>query len=216
MRHLKILGIAVIATFSLVAFVGATTASATRLCATNTTPCANVYPNDSTFTAHLVPATTLVITTSGGSSNPTLSCNSSTMGLTNANTGGAAGVAATTRLNALSFSNCSSVNPTGCGSTFQVGSLAGTDGIINSTAGRNGTLQLTPPLIGWTCAFLGVNVQCTYGGSGTLDATVTGGSPAIIEIRNQTLAGIGGFGCQTLTTWNATYQTTSALYVTSS
>jgi hypothetical protein len=80
----------------------------------------------------------------------------------------------------------------------------------------NGTLQLTPPLVGFICPILGVNVNCTFGGSGTVDGTITGGSPAVVDIRNQSIASIGGFGCPTASVWNATYQTTSALFVSAS
>jgi hypothetical protein len=59
-------------------------------------------------------------------------------------------------------------------------------------------------------------ITCTFGGSDTLDGTVTGGNPAIIEFRNQSFTSIGGFMCPTASTWNFTYQTTSALYVTAS
>lgn len=46
MRQIKSITLAVVAVFALVALVGATTASATRLCSTNTSPCpaGNIYP----------------------------------------------------------------------------------------------------------------------------------------------------------------------------
>jgi hypothetical protein len=217
MRHLKILGIAVIAAFSLVAFVGATTASATRLCSTNTTPCGNVYANDTVFTTHLKTGTNAVLTTSGGVINPTLTCNTSTVGVTNSNQGGGAGVAVLGRLTSLSFTGCSSVSPTGCSSSATVGSLTGATGAIKYTSGMNGTLQLTPPLVGFHCP-VGPNiVLCTFGGSGTVDGTITGGNPAIVHIVNQSIATSGGtLGCPTASTWNAQYQTTVPLYIADS
>lgn len=60
-------------------------------------------------------------------------------------------------------------------------------------------------------------MQCTFaGGSGSIDAIVTGGNPAIIDVVNQPLAATGGFGCPTASTLNVRYQTTSPLYITNS
>jgi hypothetical protein len=215
MRALKTVGTLLVVVFAVVAFAGATTASATRLCTTNTTPCTSVYANDRTFPMHLKPSTTITVTTSGGIINPTFTCAASTWGLTNSNQGGGVGVAVAVRLASVSYSACTSVNPAGCSSTFTVG-LAGATGDVTSTAGMDGTLQLTPPLLGITCPILGTAVLCTYGGSGTLDGTVTGGNVATIDVRNQTIPASGGVGCPTSSVWNFTYTTTTALFVTAS
>jgi hypothetical protein len=215
MRHLKTMGVAVIAVFALVAFAGATTASATRLCATNTTPCSSIYTHTN-FHSTLATGQPAVLTTSGGIINPTLSCTTSTVSVTNTNAGGGAGVPVAGKLTSLSFSGCTSVNPAGCSSTATIGSLASATGTIAYTSGMNGTLRLTPPTVSFSCPILGSPVTCTFGGSGTVDATVTGGTRAVIDVRNQNIASTGGFGCPNASTWNATYHTSNTLYISNS
>jgi hypothetical protein len=215
MRHLKVMGVAAIAAFALIAFAGATTASATRLCATNTTPCGSIYSH-TTFHSTLATGQPAVLTTSGGIINPTLSCNTSTVSVTNTNAGGGEGVDVAGKLTALSFSGCTSTNPAGCSTSATIGSLAGSTGTVAYTSGMNGTLRLTPPTVSFSCPILGSPVTCTFGGSGTVDATITGGAPAVVDVRNQNIASIGGFGCPNASTWNATYHMTHTLFVSTS
>jgi hypothetical protein len=210
MRHLKAVGLI---TLAIAALTGASTASATRLCSTNTSPCANVYANNTTFDSHLLSGTSFVFTTSGSplGINPTQTCGSFTLALTNTNQGGGEGVPVAVKLAALAVTQCTSVNPAGCGSSWTVGSLAGATGTIVSTSGANGTLRFTPPTMTYVCPILGAPVACAFGGSGTLDGTVTGGSPSIIEFVNQFLPSTGGFGCPTAAQVNMRYQTTAPL-----
>jgi hypothetical protein len=215
LRHLRVVGLIVVAVLAVAGCAGAATASATRLCGTNTTPCANVYANDTTFGLHLKTGTGLFITTSGGLFNWTMSCNSSAWGVTTSNQGGGAGVAVGVRLASGSYTGCSSQGTTGCASSLTV-SATGATGVVTSTAGMNGTLQLVPPTVTMHCPIGGNTTACTYGGSGTLDGTVTGGSPAIVDFVNQSFPSIGGFGCPTASTWNFQYQTTVPLYISPS
>src|SRR4051812_16801945 len=175
MRHLKVIGLAAIAVFALVAFAGATTASATRLCTvTNQSPCTDFY-NHTNFNTDLVAGTQSVWTTTGSpvGVNPTFTCGTSAWGWTNTNAGGGAGVAVGIRLTALSFANCTSVNPAGCSTSWTVGSLTNATGTIAWTSGVNGTLRYTPPTVTYTCPILGASFNCTWGGAGTIDGTVT-------------------------------------------
>jgi hypothetical protein len=201
--------------FALVAFAGATTASATRLCATNTTPCGSIISH-ANFAASLPAGQPAVLTTSGGIINPTLSCTTSAVGVTNTTPGGGAGVNVAGKLTALSFSGCTSTNPAGCSATATIGSLASSTGTVAYTSGMNGTLRLTPPTVSFSCPILGTPVTCTFGGSGTVDATITGGAPAVVDVRNQNIASTGGFGCPNASTWNATYNMSSTLYISNS
>jgi hypothetical protein len=220
MRHLKMMGLAAIAVFALVAFAGATTASATRLCSVATTPCpaANIYPVNTSFPADLLAGTNAVLTTSGSpvGVNPTLTCSASGVGVTNSNTGGGAGTPVNGHLGSLSFSSCTSVNPAGCSTSATVGSLAAATGTIAWTSGANGTLRLTPPTVSFTCPILGAPVTCVFGGSGTVDGTLTGGATPVVDIVNQAIASTGGFGCPTASQWNARYSVTKALFVSNS
>lgn len=219
MRHLKTIGLAAIAVFAVIAFAGATTASATRLCTvTNQSPCTDFYAHTN-FHNDLVAGTQSVVTTTGSpvGVNPTFTCAASTWGWTNTNAGGGAGVPVGIRLTALSFTNCTSVNPAGCSTSWTVGSLASATGTIAWTSGVNGTLTYTPPTVTYTCPILGSAVTCTIGGSGTIDGTVTGGHDAVIDIVNQSATVTGGFGCPTAVQWNARYTVTNhTLLVTSS
>jgi hypothetical protein len=217
MRNVRIVGEALVVALVLVVAIGAGTASATRLCAVNATPCTSIYALDTTFTTQLVAGSQVVITTSGGAIQPTFTCNQMTTGVTSTTTGGAAGVAVAVKLNALAMTmtNCSSINPASCSPVLSIGSLAGARGVINYTSLMNGTLQLTMPVIGITCPILGVSTQCTFGGSGTVDGTVTGGNPATVGIVNQSLVAISGFGCPTASTLNAQLRTTPIFVSTS-
>jgi hypothetical protein len=218
MRHLKVIGIALVAVFALIAFAGATTASATRLCATNTTPCGSVYTHTD-FRADLQSGASSTFTTSGSpiGINPTIVCSGGTLGLTNTGAGGGDGVAVPVRMTALSYSGCSSTNPAGCESTWTTGPLTGATGQVTSTSGMNGTLALQLPPVTFSCPLLGATETCTFGEVGTFDATLTGGSPAIIDVVNQQLTTTPTFGCPTALNWNARFTVTGhPLYVTSS
>ncbi|HEV7753926.1 MAG TPA: hypothetical protein VGO71_20400 [Baekduia sp.] len=221
MRNLKTLGLAVISVLALVAFAGATTASATRLCSTAGTPCAAPYASGTTFNAKLKTGTNAVLTTSGGASNPTLTCTTSTVQLVSSSAGGGAGVNVTGNLTGLTFSGCTSVNPAGCSSSATVTGLP-KSGTIAWTSGNNGTLTVNAPTVSFTCTILGFPVNCSFGGSGSVSGTVTGANPAGVKFTNQSIASTGGFGCPTAAVWNAEYVLTAvsgsptALFVTNS
>lgn len=218
MRHLKMMGLTLLVVFALVALAGATTASATKLCQTNTSPCGSAYPANTAFHADLRPGTSFVITTSGSPTgfNPAMTCSGSTWGLTSTGAGGGAGVAVPVRLTALSVTSCTSAGPTGCESSATVGALTGATGQVAWTSGVNGTLTIAPPTMTWNCPILGTVISCTYGGSGTLDSTITGGASPPIEFVNQSIASTGGFGCPTTAQWNFQLTVTKSLFVTNS
>jgi hypothetical protein len=210
---------AALATLALVvSLVGVGAASATRLCATNTAPCANVYPADTRLHATLTPGSVLEFTTAGSpvGVNPTFSCADSTAEFTLRDSGGGAGTVVRKLLRLLTITGCTSTGPTGCSSSGTVGSLTAATGPVAWTSGTNGTLTFTPPTVSFSCPILGAPVTCTFGGSGTLDATETGGNTAVIDFVGQPLASTGGFGCPTSSTLNARYQTVAPVYVTNS
>jgi hypothetical protein len=106
-----------------------------------------------------------------------------------------------------------SISPAVCDVDFTVVGLAGAAGDVTSTVGMGGTVRLTPPLVQVACPKFGV---CTYGGSGVIDGTLTGGNSATIYFLQQTFIGIGGFGCPTSSTWSFAYTTTTPLFLTAS
>lgn len=215
-HHLKGAGVATVAVLVLVAFAGASTASATRLCVTNTNPCGLRWANGTPFTMHLRSGVGAVFTTSGGTINPTLTCSTSKLTITSSNDGGGAGVPVAVALSALTFTGCTSTNPTGCEPQGTVGALGGATGTIAWTSGINGTLRITPPTVSFSCPIFGASVVCTFGGAGTVDGNVTGGSTPIIDIVNQSIAATGGLGCPPNALLNAEYQSTVAIFVTNS
>jgi hypothetical protein len=220
MRNVKTLGLAVLSVFALVAFAGATTASATKLCPTSGTPCAAPYASGTTFNAKLETGTNAVLTTSGGLVNPTLTCTASTVRLVSSSAG-AAGTPVTGNLTGLTFSGCTSVSPAGCSSSATVTGLP-KSGSISWTSGNNGSLTVNAPTVSFTCPIFGIPTTCSFGGSGTVTGAVTGGNPATVRFTNQAIASTGGFGCPTSAVWNAQYVLTAvsgsptALFLTNS
>jgi hypothetical protein len=225
MRSSKMLGLAVMAALALTAFVGAGTASATRLCSvagtgtpTVCSPATNVKPSGTVISAAKKTGTNVVLTTSGGAVNPTLTCTASTVSLTTTSAGGGAGVNVTGNLTTLTFTGCTSTSPSGCSSSATVSGLP-TAGFAAWTSGNNGDLTANAPTVRFTCPIFGFPVNCSFGGTGSVTGQVTGGTPAEVKFTNQAIAATGGgFGCPASAVWNATYTVSSpaALYVTNS
>lgn len=213
MRRFRVV-VAAVVLLVITAWFEASTASATRLCATNTSPCSSIYPSDTTFTFTTTVNATLTTSGSPVGVNPTIPCHAH-MVLTSTGAGGGPGTPVPVAVTGLTATNCESSNPTGCGTTATIGSLAGATGdfIYN---GANSELDFTPPTITVHCPILGMNVACTFGGSGTLKATVTNGNPAILHMVNQSIAATGGFGCPTAAVINARFSSNKALFITNS
>jgi hypothetical protein len=200
MRHFTLA--AVIAAAALMSVVFAGPASATRLCAVNTAsacPAGQVFLTGSGIVAQ---STSAVFTTSGGSSNPTITCSSQFSQTTTSN-GGGAGVAVSTSLTGFSFSSCTDTLGA-CGASPAGG--GGGSGSLSWTSGFNGTLALTAgPTVTFTCSFASVSCQFVPNG---LTGSLTGGHPATIAFANQEFFGFSGGGCPTRATLTATYATT--------
>src|SRR5690242_5480095 len=86
MHRLKMIGIAAIAAMALTALVGVGSASATEVCTVNTSPCpsASMHGPENHVEAT---SNNVVLTTSGGIVNPTVTCTGSTITGTQENTG---------------------------------------------------------------------------------------------------------------------------------
>ena len=215
MQQRKFLSLAAAAVLVLVALVGAGTASADRLCSTNVSPCpaGNIYASGTSISASLKAGATAKVTTSGGLINPTITCTASSVGLKTSSAGGGSGVAISGSLTSLSMSSCTSTNPSGCSSSGTVSGLP-TSGSISHSSSFNGSLTAGAPAVKFTCSGL----ACTFGGSGNVTGSVSGGNPAGVTFSNQTLASAGGFGCPTKAVWSAAYsaKSPSAIWVTGS
>jgi len=212
MRYLKTMGLAAMAVFALVAFAGATSASADILCSTNTNPCTGTtYRTGDVVRARL--SGSAVLTTAGGVINPRITCTGSNVNITLTN-GGGAGIPVGGKLASnsdLTFTSCTSTGPAGCSSSGTV-TGAPTLGSLTATSGGNGTLVLAPPSVSFNCPVGSTSVTCTFGGSGSVTGTFTGGNPATVTFTNQSIASTGNPACPTSARWTATYVTTSAYY----
>lgn len=143
MRPLKMVGLVALTITTIAASVGASTATATRLCSTSTAPCGSIYANNTSFATHAFGGS-LVITTSGSpvGVNPTLSCSSTLLQFQNTNQGGGAGVPVAGKVPTWTLSGCTSSNPSTCEPRGTPGSADTATGTIAFLAGASGTLQV--------------------------------------------------------------------------
>lgn len=216
MRLLKTMLVAALGALAIVACAGVSTAAADRWCSVPQTHCpiANIYPADEEIDWHLVVATTFTTSGSPVGVNPTLTCSAGTRLDTSTTSGGTHGVPVLFHTKILTFSGCSSANPTGCSSTPTIGSTAAATGFDARTGHFDGTRRYLLPTVTFHCPILGMAVACTFGGgTSTVHGTITAGNPAILHITNQALSVSGGFGCPTAAQWNARYRSTVPLYI---
>jgi hypothetical protein len=196
MKYLKMIGLAVVAAMALVAFVGASSASAVTLCKANEETCAagNRYPSGTVIKAHSPEAVLKGFAT--------VTCESDVVDETKAETGNPL----LDLITSLTFTNCK-----GCEKAEAINLPYKTE--LFWTSGTNGSLKVSSDGKGSPGANLtncsGFN--CTFvakGGVATL--SVTGGNPAKVTATNVALERTGGsFLCGGTATWNAVYTATS-------
>jgi hypothetical protein len=180
MKHLKMLGLAFVATAALMAFAGP--ASATTV----TSPASTEYTGDFTLTA------TSSLLMQAGFANVT--CTQSTVkGRIESNGGATAGG----KISTLSFSGCGET-------TFDVlvnGSLS-----IEATGEGKGIVRGSGSQ--WTTAFLGIS--CVYGTTtNTPLGALTGGTPAKLAINASLPKISGSFLCANPASMTGSYTVTS-------
>lgn len=202
MRHLKMLGLAVMAAAAFMAFIGVNSASATVLCTETVTPCPagkKLGPTgdstDNWIHATLEAGTSAYLLPTGGTTKePLVTCPESTVTSESEATGSATETAkGTVEAKWLTWGNCTPPGVT----TIKGGTLE-----VHWTAGDNGTVTSKE-------AEVTVNiggVSCTYGsGTGITVGTLTGGSPAKMDINAVVNKVAGSFACPTTAIWEATY-----------
>jgi hypothetical protein len=199
MKYLKASGLAAIAAMALTAFLGASSASATVLCTTTTTPCGTGWHVDEI----VLSATGSTSTHStGGALEAT--CTGSSMTGTKTRTGSATTTPAWVFATAgLTWSGCNQTTDTLEGGEIEIHQIAGTHNGTVTEKGKKVTVVIA-------------GVSCTFGaGGGTHIGVLTGGSPAILHVNAITLKVAGSFLCPADTVWEATYQITNhtAAYV---
>jgi hypothetical protein len=211
MKHLKLLGMAIVAVAAMTAFLGAGSASATVLCKTATSPCTGgTYGSGTAINASLKSGTAAELTTSLG----TVVCNKSGTNGKTTSAGGGAGVAVTGTLEALTFEECK-LGTTSC-------TVASVHKPYNAkiawTSGSNGNLEVGTSGAGNPGATVkcGIFINCEFTTASAV-LGVTGGTPALAEANNISLSRSGGI-CPSTSTWKAVYSVTtpSPLFIANS
>jgi hypothetical protein len=207
MKYLKMLGLAAVAATALMAFLGASSASATVLCKTTATPCGASWhwPKGTAFDASLDPGTSALLTMTNG--NPVVTCTESTVKGETENTGSASETVGIT-ITELSFPQAS------CNNTVDVTEGHGTIEIHWIEGTHHGTV--TAKGFGVTVVEFGLSCTYTAGATGIDLGTLTGGSMGTMDINAVVLKKEGSFLCPSTAIWNAKYTITSpegAMYV---
>lgn len=198
MKHLKMMGLAIVAALAVMAMAGAGTASASgTACTTNTTPCGSLLANGTKITAQLKAGTDAVLTTNIGN----VTCLKSTVGgvLNTANP-------AHGEITSLTFTECT-LNGNICTvkatpPPYTVTGIA--------TGGGNGDLTITQKTGGnvpGASVECGIFINCTFS-SGDITLGFTGGTPPIIKAASVPLSRSGGI-CPSTSLWDAEYEMTS-------
>ena len=188
MKHLKMLGLAVMAAAALMAF-GAGTASADTLCSVNTSPCpaGSGYGVGTKITSNLVAGTKAVLKAGFA----TVECSKSTV---NGEVTSASGTGAVSgNITTLDFTECNCEVK-----TLKAGKLS-----VTAAGSGNGTLVSTGSEVTVNC----FGSDCIYG-EGTI-GTATGGNPAKIDANASLKKLGGGFLCADPASWTASYEVTA-------
>jgi hypothetical protein len=184
MKYVKMLGLAAVAAMALMAFLGASSASATVLCKTNTDPCGAGWIYSGPLVTSLQNGTS-VLKSTGGSLEDT--CTTSEV------TGSVSESEASGTVTGLTFTGCS--KPT---------SVVNQDGTLTL---EGNTLKAT----GFEVTVEAVSgVSCVYSANtGTTLGTFTGGNPATTTINAVVNKKSGSFLCPSDSKWEGTYVVTT-------
>jgi hypothetical protein len=195
MKYLKMVGLCLVVAAALMAF-GAGTASATKLCSVNTSPCpaGNTYGKGTAIKTQLVAGTKSVMS----SGFVTISCTESTLSGKTTSEGGAGAV----------LGSISSVTWKGC--TSNLGACTASS--LNTPwpaevtgSGGNGTMTVSKPGGKFTCG----GTTCEYEGS-KASVSISGGNPARAKASNVSFSKIGGgFLCSSTASWTSEYEVTA-------
>ena len=198
MKHLKMLGLCLAVALAAMALVGVGTASATRLCAVNSSPCpaASTYGKGTAIKAQLVPGTTSVVS----SGFVTVVCTESTMSGKTTSAGGGSGTPVTGSISSVTWKGCKTTSGGSCtASALNTPWSASVSG-----SGGNGTMSISGAAGKFTCS-----VTCEYEAK-SASVSVSGGNPARIKASNVGFSRIGGsFLCSSSASWSAEYEVTS-------
>jgi hypothetical protein len=209
MKYVKMLGLATVAAAALMAFVGASSASATVLCTTNpvAVPTGTTCPANQAEPAgteiHAVSEGNLVLTT--GSEFTEITCKKGTVKGKTSNEGSATetvkGAAET-----ITWEECSTPNGACTVTTVKPGTLE-----VHWIEGtHNGTLTSTGAEITSNCASIFGNIHCIYKAENEDLGTITGGNPATADFESTPVNIIATSGlCPSGPKWDAKYEITT-------
>jgi len=186
---------AVIASLALVLF-GVGSASATRLCKTNTLPCANVLESGTTFKAELAAGNEAIFT----SGFAVVKCKGSTMEEKATSAGGGEEVSVSGEITAASNSSCS-CNLGGAVTTKAEALPWSTS--LNYSSEMNGTTKVSNPQWSFVC----INIKCVYVAS-SKSFMITGGSPAfsVWTVTFNLIPSLSDFLCSPTMTLKVVYR----------
>jgi hypothetical protein len=176
--------------------LGAGTASATKLCSVNTSPCpaGNTYGSGTAIKTQLVAGTKSVMS----SGFVTVTCSESTMSGKTTSAGGSGAVLG--EISSATWKSCTSSLGSCTTSALKTPWPAEVTG-----SGGNGTMTVQHPGGKFTCG----GTTCEYEGS-KASLSVSGGNPARAKASNVSFSKIGGsFLCSSTSSWTAEYEVTS-------
>jgi hypothetical protein len=191
MKYVKMLGLAAVAAAALMAFVGASSASATVL----TSPKGTVVKTGTTITAKAEGTTTLT------TSFLNITCNASEVSGPTTNE---SGTTVNGEVKTLTFTSCN------CPVTvIKKGTLA-----IALTTAPNGSLQSTGAEVTVNCSTIFGTIHCIYVTNktnlGTLTGSSTTGATATMDISSADIPRLSTSGlCDETANWDAKYEVTS-------
>lgn len=195
MRFMKTFGLCLALAVAAMAF-GAGTASATKLCSVNTSPCpaGNTYGKGTSIKTQLVAGTKSVMS----SGFVTITCTESTMSGKTTSEGGAGAV--TGEISSVTWKNCTSALGSCTTSALKTPWSAEITG-----SGGNGTMSVKGAAGKFTCG----GTTCEYEAS-KASISVSGGSPAKAKASNVSFSKIGGgFLCSSTASWTSEYEVTA-------
>jgi hypothetical protein len=206
MKHLKMMGLAVVAALAVMAMVGAGTASAEgTACSTNTSACGSLVAPGTKISASLATGHASLTTSVG-----TVTCKKSTVAGTINEPGKAHG-----EITGLTFTECS-IGSTTCSAVKSENTPYTVTGV--PTGSGNGDLTVTPKTLNpGAIVECGTVINCTFS-SKHVNLKFTGGTGGVLPTvmaENVSLERSGGL-CPSTATWNAHYQinTPTSLFIT--
>ncbi len=201
MKYLKMLALAAVAAGALMAFIGAGTASASKLCSTTVSPC----PGGQAWSTlslewSLVPGTSAShqeLEPPEGEGGTVDTCSSSTVSgeITNS---GSSTATATGSITSLTWGTCTFATATTMKGKFEIHNIPGT---FNGTLTSDGETR-------WTINTI-LFGTCTWGlENGKSMGDITEGNPAILHMNAVADKKEGHVFCPTKTRWTGTYTLT--------